>query len=539
MMLTHLLLAATVVITPQRPAAPAPTLQRFALVVGANFGGGDRPKLQYAVSDAERFGRVMTELGGVAAANEIVLRQPKLRDFLDGLDALSGRVAAARRASATTRTEIVVYYSGHADEKGLLLGEDRVSYRSLRDKLDEIPADVRIAVLDACASGAFTRLKGGVARPPFTIDGSTAMRGHAFLTSSAETEAAQESDRIGASYFTHYFVSGLRGAADLSGDGRVTLSEAYQFAFTETLGRTVDTKGGAQHPSYDIQMNGAGDVVMTDVRQTTARLVLGEDIDGRFFVRTPNRELVVELFKPAGRSVELGLEPGNYDIRVERERQSLSTRARLTDGGRLVLDAKQFSVAPVESTRSRGDANRYEYTPPPFQMAGRQRVSFTGGTRSSHASTKAHQSVWLGDVVSAQYAFFINERLAFTAGFDGFGGSVADGELGILGTAIPVGLEWNPLPKSPNDRRFKPFVSAGIMPVTVQRFLGGAIQFSDGHDSAFGAFLGLGFDVHVRRWLAIGARAQHNFVRDSLEIGNMYGGTLFAMRGSLIFGKAR
>ena len=44
-------------------------------------------------------------------------------------------------------------------------------------------------------------------------------------------EAAQESDRICASYFTHYLVSGFRGAADLSGDGKVTLNEAYQFAF--------------------------------------------------------------------------------------------------------------------------------------------------------------------------------------------------------------------------------------------------------------------------------------------------------------------
>src|SRR5215471_19069040 len=92
--------------------------------------------------------------------------------------------------------EVILYYSGHADEQGLLLGSDRYSYRTLRDRLDEIPADVRIAVLDACASGAFTRLKGGKTRPPFLVDQSADMRGHAFLTSSAETEAAQESDRI-------------------------------------------------------------------------------------------------------------------------------------------------------------------------------------------------------------------------------------------------------------------------------------------------------------------------------------------------------
>ena len=62
------------------PAWSAGSLQRFALVVGANAGGADRPQLQYAISDAERFGRVLVELGGVAPAHTVVLRQPKLRD---------------------------------------------------------------------------------------------------------------------------------------------------------------------------------------------------------------------------------------------------------------------------------------------------------------------------------------------------------------------------------------------------------------------------------------------------------------------------
>ena len=61
-----------------RAAAAAP-VQRFTLVIGANYGGAERPRLQYAVSDAERFARVLVELGGVPAANEIVLKQPKLK----------------------------------------------------------------------------------------------------------------------------------------------------------------------------------------------------------------------------------------------------------------------------------------------------------------------------------------------------------------------------------------------------------------------------------------------------------------------------
>ena len=83
-----------------RPAAADVPLQRFTLVIGANFGGAERPRLQYAVSDAERFARVLVELGGVTPANEIVLRQPKLRDLLDALDLLSARVTARRGGPA-------------------------------------------------------------------------------------------------------------------------------------------------------------------------------------------------------------------------------------------------------------------------------------------------------------------------------------------------------------------------------------------------------------------------------------------------------
>src|SRR5204863_1736200 len=116
------------------PAWSAGTLQRYALVVGANFGGADRPELRYAVSDAERFARVLVELGGVTPSHEIILRQPRLRELTDALDALTRQVTESRHAAGAPggRTEVVLYYSGHADEKGLLLGDDRYSYRSLR-----------------------------------------------------------------------------------------------------------------------------------------------------------------------------------------------------------------------------------------------------------------------------------------------------------------------------------------------------------------------------------------------------------------------
>ncbi len=238
--------------------------QRFALITGMNNGGPKRDILKYAVIDAQNFASVMEEMGGIPRKNQILLEDPSAKRFSNAIAELNNRVV---RAKTSSRIEVVVYYSGHADERGLLFNTQRFDYRKLRKALESIPADVRITILDACASGTITRLKGGTHSQAFLVDASSDMTGYAFITSSSDKESAQESDAIGGSFFTHYLVSGLRGAADASQDKKITLSESYQFAFHETLARTENTMGGAQHPSYDMKLSGKGDVVMTDLPQ--------------------------------------------------------------------------------------------------------------------------------------------------------------------------------------------------------------------------------------------------------------------------------
>ncbi len=528
-------------------------IERFVLVAGANFGGSDRPELRYAVSDAERFATVMTDLGGVSPSNAIVLREPKLGEFVEALDALSARVATARRAAAGTggRTEVLVYYSGHADDKGLLLGEDRYSYQSLRDRLDEIGADVRIAVLDACASGAFTRAKGGRNRTAFLVDASTAMTGHAFLTSSAETESAQESDRIGASYFTHYLVSGLRGAADMNSEGRVTLNEAYQFAFNETLGTTLDTKGGAQHPSYDINMTGTGDVVMTDVRQTTATLVIGETIDGRVYVRNAKQGLVVELYKPYGRRVELGLEPGEYEVRVERESSAVIGKAVVGDGQQVAVDLAQFSPTTLEPTRRRGDDSfRYAVT-------GRNRLELRTGVTSAAGSPPGQPAATvtadLGVMAGLQYTRFLRERLAMT-----FAAHVQMVHAGVSSGAdwssvlsedviwLPSGVRWNPSSGDAMRKSVKPYLAAGLGPVVGLRseVTSGPTRNVVGTTTqiAIGGFLGAGVDVHLARSFTFGFNGGFNWMADfdePLAGCDNYSGFDFGVSFGWVFGRGR
>ncbi|MEW6753880.1 MAG: caspase family protein, partial [Candidatus Latescibacterota bacterium] len=348
--------APVVVVAAWAASAPAEAeaLRRFVLAAGVNNGGVERELLRYAVSDAENFAQVLTDMGGLDLADCVLLRNPDMAAFDEGLGQLRQRVDAAHRWGGG-RLEVIVYYSGHADEEGLLIGGQRKTYRQVRQDLAGMPADVHIVILDACASGSITRLKGGQRQRPFLVDESFNMRGYAFLTSSSAGEAAQESDRIRASFFTHYLVSGMRGPADASGDGRVTLDEAYQFAYHGTLSGTAGTRGGTQHPARELAMDGTGDVVMTDLRQTTAALVLGAQTSGRFYVRGTENRLIAEVDKRAGRPMELGLEPGAYAVHLEGGPQLMVATLALGAGQRAELGLADFVPTAREQTALRGD----------------------------------------------------------------------------------------------------------------------------------------------------------------------------------------
>lgn len=333
-------------------AEPKVPMRRFGLVVAANDGGAGRSRLRYAESDAASFTALLHTLGGMNDADRITLAQPAQEELERGFTDIERAIEAAR--PSTERIELVFYYSGHSDENGLLLGDYNVPYASLRAKLEAVKADVRLAILDSCASGAMTRAKGGQRRPPFLVDQTSQVRGYAVLASSTESEAAQESDRVGASYFTNSLITGLRGAADVSKDGRVTLNEAYQFAFADTLARTSQTLQGPQHPTYDIQLVGSGDLVITDLRGTSAALFLEERLEGRVWVRDKRGRLVAELEKHRGDPVELGLEPGEYQVLYDHGGQRRGGPILLPEGGRATLVIDRLSPVAMETTKLRG-----------------------------------------------------------------------------------------------------------------------------------------------------------------------------------------
>jgi hypothetical protein len=304
---------------------------RHALIVGANQGGGTLDPLRYAELDAERVSTVLVELGNFDPAHVTVLYGPT-----------AAELKAALHAHATTSRSFdedlfLFYYSGHADARGLRLGNELYTYEAVRGDIRAIDADVRLGMLDACRSGTITRLKGAALSEPFLVEERLAAKGEAWMTAASADEAAQESDKLRGSFFTHYLISGLRGAAD-SGDGEVSLMEAYNYAYERVVDHTGGTEAGAQHPSFDIDLEGQGELSLTRVSQGRATATLPAEIAGQITVlRMPDRTPVAEVAKVLNRPVTLALAPGTYRFRLLQGKDLREVEIGLQDGARVTV----------------------------------------------------------------------------------------------------------------------------------------------------------------------------------------------------------
>src|SRR4029079_2205134 len=164
-------------------------------------------------------------------------------------------VAARMRAyqAKGDQAVLVFYYSGHARAGSFSLGGEELAVTALREKLRQIPSTLTLVVLDACQSGQFARIKGVEPAADFSYNSVSRLttKGIAVMATSTAQELSQESDELHASYFTHHLIVALRGAADADGDGRVSLDEAYRYAYRRTLASTTQTQGAGPHVTRD------------------------------------------------------------------------------------------------------------------------------------------------------------------------------------------------------------------------------------------------------------------------------------------------
>jgi len=312
---------------------------RLALIASQNHGGEGTVPLRYADADAWKLREVLVELGGFDRARVRFLPDVSRNQLIAAL-VESGRQAATLQANGEDEVLLLVFYSGHADREGLRLGRSTVSYEELEHLVESSGARVRLQIIDACHAGQATRIKGASPVPSFVVemDPELASEGRVIITSSAADEVSQESDDIGGSYFTHFVVSGLRGAADHDGDLRISLDELYRYLYQETLFHTSGTRAGPQHPSYEYDLRGQGAIVLSEIEGPSASLVFPGDGDGQYWVfDRRNRAFIGEVNAP-DEPVRLAVAPGRYLVQRRTTENLQSAEIQLWGGDEVDVD---------------------------------------------------------------------------------------------------------------------------------------------------------------------------------------------------------
>lgn len=308
----------TVIALVAAPGMALADVLRLAVVVGNNVGAEERQKLRFAENDARKIAMTLTEVADFGRDNVFILEGAGA-DEVRGALAKATRFVRSFKHTPADKTLLVFYYSGHSDGTSLELGiRDRLSFDELRSRLDAVGSDVTLSFMDACYSGAALRKRGGQVVDPFEVKVNDELesRGSVTITSSASDEATLEADDVEGSYFTHHLVSGLRGGADRSGDGVVTLSELYTYAYEKTVYSSAMTLGGTHHPSYEFSLQGKGDINLATLSDADASVELPAAAKVTVRRREGGRVLA-ELDSTAPRY--LALAAGAYDILLRRD----------------------------------------------------------------------------------------------------------------------------------------------------------------------------------------------------------------------------
>ena len=328
----------------------------YALLVGSNVGGPGQANLRYAESDTERVSDVLTSLGGYAPERVQRLVQPTAQQLLAALDKVREHVSPLSKKGVQSR--FFFYYSGHARADALNLADSQLPLSELRAHIEALPATLSIVVLDACQSGAFSRPKGANRATDFSFNSVERLNtaGIAVIASSNEKELSQESDSLRSSYFTHHWLVALRGGGDHNHDGRVTLSEAYQYAYNHTLATTAETAVGEQHVTLETNLRGQDEVPLTQPAAAKARLRIPAEVDGRVLVQAlPSWSVMAELDKPRGESVLLALPAGDYAVTLRQGKLASRCSVRLQDGSELLLEPKHCPVLEQAGSEVKGE----------------------------------------------------------------------------------------------------------------------------------------------------------------------------------------
>jgi hypothetical protein len=298
----------------------------FALIVGVNKSvDADLPPLAYADDDALRYHDLFRSLGArtylltrpdgntrrVSPQAVAEAREPRRQELTQALAALATDIGRGRARSV--RTVFYFIYAGHGNSS-----DDQTAYLTLEDArlggsdiarevVDAVGADETHVIVDACYSYllAYGRGPGGRRREVhgFSGFGELARRQNVgLLLSTSSARESHEWEGFQAGVFSHEVRSGLYGAADADGDGRVSYREIAAFV----------ARANAAIPNEQLRPDvfarppaGSGGIV--DLRRGLARrLTVGADVaQAHYLLEDERGNRLADFHKARGQAVSL------------------------------------------------------------------------------------------------------------------------------------------------------------------------------------------------------------------------------------------
>lgn len=313
---------------------------RLLLSIGNDVGDPTDEPLEHAERDAERVAALFIDIGQVAAPRAAVVLGQSAPVVRERLAETLGRVKEL--TAAGDEVSLFVFVSAHGKDGAFHLKGTHLAMAELRAFVDASGARFKVVVVDACESGAITRAKGGRAVPEFAVNlEPQSVKGSVYLSSSGPAEASQEFASLKGSLFTHHWLTGLRGDADVDGDGKVSLGESYSYTFRRTVAGAAQA---GQHPTFDIDAAGAGDIVLARPGVARSAIVFPADVEGSFVLMSqPRPDVVAEVHKVRGRALRLAVTPGRYVLRKRLGMRVGLVTFELPFGGERTLDERELT----------------------------------------------------------------------------------------------------------------------------------------------------------------------------------------------------
>jgi uncharacterized caspase-like protein len=361
------------------PSAEAPAGRKWALLVGIEKYQKAN-QLIYTVNDVRRIVETLTERGDYDADNILEVvdtatdapHQPLRASLLAAIPAFLQKPGP--------NDYVLVYFSGHGfldkkDGKAYLAPIDcdpanaaatGISVEWFREQLAKCKAHYKLLVLDACHAGSEkgdddnNSVASKDLGTPFQD-----LEGVVTLASSTSAEHSLIWEEKQQSLFSFWFNQGLRGLADVNGDGDVTIDELYDYVYRNVVQTAKMRFPKAQTPVRIVRVGTHGVPVVIHLKPQKLKDVItdmAEQLAWNMETRKIPKVGVLEFTNDSKIGEVLGIDfglLGRYCAEeMEKRLSSLGTgKFSLVDRRRLqaAIKAKGFGVKDLASDEALKD----------------------------------------------------------------------------------------------------------------------------------------------------------------------------------------